>query len=253
MESVEVNPIEEEQYASETVPNLPFNSEIKGEKENFLKKLTYICKQLNCKPEWMMINIENESGFKPDVTNANGGATGLIQFMPNTISGYTNPETHQPMTTDDLKKMSAVQQLDVVYAYYKSCMKTEGISSFNRPGDFFGITFFPNIVKESDDFQFPQKAVAQNKGLFARMGGTTKKDYYNYCDKIVGDPQGMKNAISGFDQEGFFGKSSGANKDFFQSMVDELGGLVGSILSTNPGIMDDKGGKEPAKTETKAA
>jgi len=252
-EAVSVEPIEAEQYANETVPNLPFNGDIKDGKEDFLKKLTYVCKQINCKPEWMMINIAGESGFKPDAVNPNGGATGLIQFMPKTISGYANPETHQPMTTDDLKKMSAVQQLDVVQAYYKECMKEIGISGFNKPGDFFGITFFPKIVKEGDDYQFPQNAVDQNKALFAKIGGTTKKAYYDYCDRLVNGPVAMKNSISNFDQEGFFGAKSGANKDFFQSMVDELGGLVGNILSSNPGIADDKGDKPAAKPETKLA
>lgn len=234
-ENVQVEEIPERSYAGETVPNLPFNGELKGERDKFMKKLTYICKKLNAKPEWMMINIAGESGFNPAAVNPNGGATGLIQFMPKTIAAYNDSHTNKALTTNDLKKMSALQQLDVVYAYYKQCMKEQGINSFTRPGDFFGLTFYPKIVKEPDTFKFPPNAVEQNKGFFARIGGITKADYYRYCQKIVDNPMEMRKSIKNFDSEGFFGQRSGADVDFFTGLTQELASLVGDILTNNPG------------------
>ena len=232
-ESEQVEEIDPTNYDNKTVPALPFNNEVKGDKEAFLKKLTYISEQLGAKPEWFMICIAGESGFNPQAVNPDGGATGLIQFMPNTIKGYLHPKTKRPMTTDDLKNMSAVDQLDVVYAYYKAAMKQEGIDKFDVPGDFFGITFYPKIVKEPMTFNFPPNAIKQNKSLFDRIGGTTKQAYYDYCQKLVNDPEGIRKAIKNFDGDGFFGKNSGGNTDFFSGIVDELRGLVGNIITAN--------------------
>ena len=235
-ESAEVEQIKQEEYANETVPSLPFNNQVTTDKENFLKKLTFISKKLGIKPEWMMINIGQESGFKADIVNPNGGATGLIQFMPNTIKEYTDSNTKKTLTTEDLKKMSATQQLDVVYAYYKHGMELLGLQKFNEPGDFFGMTFYPKVIKESMDYKFPDNVITQNKSFFTRIGGTSKRDYYAYCAKIANDPEAMKNATKNFEKEGFFGSASGANMDLFSDMANQLQNLVGSIVSKNPGV-----------------
>lgn len=236
-ESVMVEPIESSAYSSETVPNLPYSNNIKGNlKEEFLKKLVYICKQLQVKPEWMMINISGESGFDPHVTNSIG-ATGLIQFTKTTIAGYTDPKTNKPLTTEDLKKMSAVEQLDVVYAYYKHNMKLYNLTSFSVPGDFFAITFYPAIIKQGMDSSFSATAIRNNQALFKRIGGTTKRAYYDYCQRLVNDPESIKKSIENFDSEGFFGEGSGANTDLLGNMVKELGELVGNIFLKNPGLI----------------
>jgi hypothetical protein len=119
LEKNQVDPIPENLYAEETVAPLPFSDEIKDNKEEFLKKINYIAKELGIKPEWLMIAIHNESGFDPHVSNPSSGATGLIQFMPSTIVDYIHPERKTSMTTADLKDMDSIEQLDVVYEYLK--------------------------------------------------------------------------------------------------------------------------------------
>ena len=234
-EAVEVEVINPADYEKETVPALPYSNEIKSDKEKFLKKITYISKKLNADPKWLMIIISGESGFRPDATNANGGATGLIQFMPSVIKGYLDPKTKEPLNTDQLKKMSALDQLDVVYAYYKQWMSILKIQKFNLPGDFFGVTFYPKVVTEGMDFKFPQNVVNQNKSYFARIGGITKKAYYDYCQKLANDPESMKAAISSFDKEGFQGEGSGATSSpslmgAADSEESGLGKIVGGVL-----------------------
>ena len=235
LESAIVEPIEQGEYDKITVPNLPYSSELTTDKESFLKKLSYICEKIGAKPEWMMINIAGESGFRPDAVNPTSGATGLIQFMPKVIANYLDPVSKQPLTTEDLKKMSIIDQLDIVYAYYKENMKSLNISKFEQPGDFFGVTFYPKILKELPDWQFPPNVVKSNQVLFARMGGITKKDYYDYCDRLVKDPESVKNSIKNFDSEGFFTKESGANDFSLNDLFGkELGKIADEVLQKGP-------------------
>lgn len=93
---------------------------VKENKKEFALKVTDICNQLNIKPDWLMFVMWFESKLNPQAVNPISGATGLIQFMPSTARSLGT-------TTDVLKHMSNVQQLDYVLAYlrpYKGRMKT---------------------------------------------------------------------------------------------------------------------------------
>ena len=93
---------------------------VKENRVEFTEKVASICSQLNIKPEWLMFVMWFESKLNPQAVNPISGATGLIQFMPSTARGLGT-------TTDVLKRMSNVQQLDYVLAYlrpYKGRMKT---------------------------------------------------------------------------------------------------------------------------------
>jgi hypothetical protein len=93
---------------------------VKENRVEFTEKVASICSQLNIKPEWLMFVMWFESKLNPQAVNPISGATGLIQFMPSTARGLGT-------TTDVLKRMSNVQQLDYVLAYlrpYKGRMRT---------------------------------------------------------------------------------------------------------------------------------
>lgn len=65
--------------------------------------------------DWLMSCIAFESGetFSPSIRNGAGsGATGLIQFMPRTAEGLGT-------TTDKLARMTAEEQLNYVYKYFR--------------------------------------------------------------------------------------------------------------------------------------
>ncbi len=232
-ESIEVEKIEPEKYSNETVTSLPFSGQVKDDKEKFLKKLTYISKQLGAKPEWFMLVMQQESGFNPQATNSNGGATGLIQFMPSTIKQYAI--NGKALSTDDLRKMSAIDQLDVVYAYYKAGMKSAGLTNFTIPGDFFAITFYPNLVKMDDSYTFPDRVIEDNKGLFAKIGGTTKKDYYAYYDKFVKDPANIENAVKQMGNVKITGTMPPDQLGIFDDMLKQLGDkVVSAVVGSSP-------------------
>lgn len=84
----------------------------------FIDRVLDICQGFNWyqdAPSDLMSCIAFESGetFSPSVKNmAGSGATGLIQFMPQTAIGLGT-------TTQQLERMTAVQQLDMVQRYFK--------------------------------------------------------------------------------------------------------------------------------------
>lgn len=83
--------------------------------QEFRRTVVDIAQGLGIEPDWLMACIAFETGysFSPSVRNAAGsGATGLIQFMPATAKVLGT-------TTDELARMSAVEQLEYVRLYFK--------------------------------------------------------------------------------------------------------------------------------------
>lgn len=84
--------------------------------------------------------MRHESGLNPAIPNPYTGAVGLIQFMPNTARKLGT-------STEALKKMSAIEQLDYVEKFYKPIAgKAKDI------GDLYMFTFLPAAVGKPDNF-----------------------------------------------------------------------------------------------------
>lgn len=81
-----------------------------------------------------------ESGGRPGAVNATSGATGLIQFMPNTARGLG-------ISTDRLREMSAAEQLPYVMRYFRNA----GLTEQSPPGDYFVAVAAPGFVGRPDD------------------------------------------------------------------------------------------------------
>ena len=79
----------------------------------FLKAVEKMADRLESKPEYFLAAMSFETGgtFSPSIQNSIG-ATGLIQFIKPTAKGLGT-------TTDELKSMSAVEQLEFVEKYFK--------------------------------------------------------------------------------------------------------------------------------------
>src|SRR5208282_3601342 len=74
-------------------------------------KLDNVAKFLGIPDDWLAAVIAWESGWSFDPAKQNSiGATGLIQFMPSTAKGLGT-------TTDALKAMTFVEQMDWVQKY----------------------------------------------------------------------------------------------------------------------------------------
>lgn len=140
---------------------LVYAEKVKKNQAQFIEKIQSIANALKIDPNWLMILINAESAgtFSPSVRNPNGGATGLIQFMPNTARGLGT-------STAELAQMSNVQQLDWVYKYFKPYAGK--IKSYF---DLYLATFFPAGIGKPDEYVFQtkgltaQKIAEQNKGI----------------------------------------------------------------------------------------
>ncbi|MFN3785139.1 MAG: hypothetical protein ACK4R6_14570, partial [Spirosomataceae bacterium] len=141
--------------------------------EDFLAKVETICSNLEIDPNYLMACMAFETGetFSPCVKNPGSSATGLIQFMSSTAKSLGT-------TTDDLCKMSAVEQLDYVSKYfqpYKGKIKTIA--------DIYMVIFCPKGVgKEMDYTLYPPRQIDydRNKGLDKDKDAIiTKQEAYN--------------------------------------------------------------------------
>ena len=133
---------------------------------DFKKKVEKMAGLLGTTSGALMAIFKQESGVNPHIQNSIG-ATGLIQFMPDTARRLGT-------TTDALKQMDGVEQLDYVYRYYKMTGVGDG-----SVGDLYMATFMPKYIGYPPDYVLGQsgaegfsgKVYAQNKGLDRNKDG----------------------------------------------------------------------------------
>ena len=143
---------------------------------DFKNKLEKVASSLGVRSSDLMAIFRQESGVNPAAVNPMSGATGLIQFMPNTARSLGT-------STAELKNMNAVEQLDYVYKYFKMTGVGDG-----KLGDLYMAVFMPKYVGADDntvlgqynDSGFSKKVYDQNKGLDRdRDGKITVADVKN--------------------------------------------------------------------------
>ena len=135
---------------------------------DFNKKLDKVAAALGVQSKDLIAIFKQESGVNPQAVNATSGATGLIQFMPDTARRLGT-------TTEELKNMDGVQQLDYVYKYFKMTGVGNG-----ELGDLYMAVFMPKYVGYPPETVlgangaegFSGKVYAQNKGLDRNKDGT---------------------------------------------------------------------------------
>ena len=150
---------------------------------DFNKKLDKIAKALGVDSNDILAVIKHESRGNPAAVNKSSGATGLIQFMPNTAKQLGT-------TTSALQSMSAVDQLDYVYKFYKMVGVRPGMDA----GDLYVATFMPAYLGHSDSTVLGKKGAggfngavyAQNSGLDRdKNGEITIADIKNSVNRFV--------------------------------------------------------------------
>ena len=144
---------------------------------DFKAKVEKVAQALGVKSSDLLAIMKQESGVNPHIYNkAGSGAVGLIQFMPDTAKRLGT-------TTEELAKMSATEQLDYVYKYFKMTGVGDGTL-----GDLYMAVFMPKYVGYPDNFVlggaglpgFAGKVYAQNAGLDRnRDGSITVADVKN--------------------------------------------------------------------------
>jgi len=220
-ESLNVERIDPSDYITETVGFLPFNDSIKQDKDEFLKKIIWIAKDIKANPYWLMILIKHCSNFQYSSFNQIGSRVGLINWTPNAVPNYIDPLLGNPITSADVQNMPSIEQLDMVRSFYKKWMLILNIKEFETPGDFFALTFFPDLITVQSDWMFPIDIVKANKNLFSRftnVGDNSKNGYYEYCNLLI------ENVLM----------------DEYQIPKDHCGMLGASVCATDPGSGGDK-------------
>ena len=94
--------------------------------------------------------ISSESGWDPRARNPSGGATGLIQFMPQTARDLGT-------STDALAEMSVAEQLPFVAKFYARSKR-----KLTRCGDVYMFTFLPAHAHREDAFVLARRGDAEH-------------------------------------------------------------------------------------------
>lgn len=135
---------------------------------DFNRKLEKIARELGVSSKDLIAVMKLESGVSPSIRNKTSGATGLIQFMPKTAAALGT-------TTDELAKMTAVEQLDYVYKYFKMV----GLKPGSNLQDLYMGVFMPAAMGKGPDHVLGQrgapgfsgKVYDQNSGLDKNKDG----------------------------------------------------------------------------------
>lgn len=136
---------------------------------DFKKKLAKVADALGVDTNSLLAIMKQESGVNPQAVNKSSGATGLIQFMPDTARRLGT-------TTEELRNMDAVQQLDYVYKYFKMVGVRPGMDL----GDLYMAVFMPAHIGKPDNHVlgadgapgFAGAVYRQNSGLDRNKDGT---------------------------------------------------------------------------------
>ena len=144
---------------------------------DFNRKLQLVADKLGVNAGDLMKIIKHESGGRPTAQDPWGVSAGLIGFTGGTARSLGT-------TKEELLKMSAVDQLDYVYRYYKMV----GLKPGSDVGNMYMLTFMPAYAYASDDT------------VLGQQGGGTLGNTHLSMDKI-------------WRQNPVFGKSKG--KSYF--------------------------------------
>tara|TARA_S200000501_G_scaffold377844_1_gene437754 strand:+ start:3900 stop:5645 length:1746 start_codon:yes stop_codon:yes gene_type:complete len=162
---------------SEMTYDLP--PEVAGD-EKFMSGISDLSQKYNIPQNDLLAMMDFETGgtFDPATKNmAGSGATGLIQFMPDTAESLGT-------TTEELSEMSRSQQLEYVDKYLKTNLEGRIGPEGADISDLYMSVLFPVAVGKPDDFVlFGEGAISKkfegryeaNKGLDANNDGSITK------------------------------------------------------------------------------
>jgi RHS repeat-associated protein len=154
--------------------NINFESLVNAD---FKHKTLEIAYDLNVDPNHLMSVMAFESGetFSPSVQNYGGAnAYGLIQFMDVSLKDI-NKTFGTEMTTDKIKDLTAVEQLE--YVKYQFLMWQNRGKSFSDVTDFYLAVFSPKFIGKSDSYtMYKKKTKMIEQAVIDKKTGKPKLD-----------------------------------------------------------------------------
>lgn len=143
-----------------------------GLSDAFYNKVVQVAKNVNCSPNNLMALMYSESKISPTTVNRKSGATGLIQFMPNTAIGLGT-------SVSALKKMSAEEQLKYVEKYLLAQKKAKGFGTSQLDaGTLYALVYVPKMARNeviATKTNDSKGWYSQNKGLDTNQDGKITK------------------------------------------------------------------------------
>ncbi len=146
----------------------------------FYPKLVQVASEVGMAPEDLIAVMISESGMKPSAGNPNGGAVGLIQFMPNTLKGLNFKGTQK-----EFGALDGEQQLDYIKKYVSNQMKLNG-GPFTSAAQYYVAKFFPVALQLPGIKRGDPKTVfvEENPATVEVNGKKYSKKYYDAGIKL---------------------------------------------------------------------
>lgn len=109
----------------------------------FYNKLNDLSQRVGMNPRDLLLVMYSESGVSSGAKNPDGGAVGLIQFMPDTLKGLGVPASEVSHFGDK----SPEEQLKYVERYIRSQMPHSISGKFGSATEYYHANFFPITLK----------------------------------------------------------------------------------------------------------
>ena len=151
----------------------------------FNEKLNQVAKKLGILPETLRAIIYTESKGNPTARDPYNVSAGLIGFTRSTAKKLGT-------TREEILQMSAVDQLDLVYDYYRKVGVRPGMSR----GDIYMLTFLPAFVNAPDDFVLGQEGGDELRLPGGKSSGLSKHKIW-YQNPVFGRSRGRNYFTAG--------------------------------------------------------
>jgi hypothetical protein len=207
--------------------------------DSFYSKLLQVASVVSMQPEDLLLVMSLESGVNPSAHNKDGGASGLIQFMPRTLEnlGYIGHPSQ-------FRNLSGTQQLQYVEKYILNMMKYNG-GPFKSATQYYVANFLPVALKlrgvQSEDpktiiieenpktqkykdvsIDFEKKIYNSNRGLDSDGDGKiTYGDLQKVLSKINNSGNFSQVIADLKNQTGYNAKKPNIENNKFDDITDE--------------------------------
>lgn len=130
---------------------LLFINKVPGDRNAFASKVESISSKLGINPNWLMFLIDFESATSFSASKKNSyGCIGLIQFCPDVSGGSYKTIGGVRYSMDQIKSMTNVEQLDLVYEYLNEQQRID--RKFYSYYDLYLAILWPKAIGQSDDY-----------------------------------------------------------------------------------------------------
>lgn len=158
--------------------------------DDFNAELNRVSSKFSVNPADMLALMRSESSINPQAVNPTTGATGLIQFMPRTARSLGT-------TTEELRGMTAAQQMKYVEKYFDSVRLPSGASA----GKLYAYVFLPGRANRDVLTQQGENFYEANRGLdMDRDGKITIADLDARMARYGGTLAGASAGMAAADQ-----------------------------------------------------